>query len=95
MVVNRRTAGDWIAEALDLKTLLLFSTLLIGWVGNWYSVSGRVSQLELRTSQLETRLNKDMVPRAEEEVRNAGVEKRLDNIETTLVRIEQKLEGRR
>lgn len=93
--VNKRSAGEWVADAFDLKTVIIIVTLIVGWLGNWYSISGRVTALEVRAEQVEKRIDRDMIPRAEQEVRDSGLEKRLDSIGSTLDRIEQRLETKR
>ena len=71
-------------KQIDLKTVVMMGTLLLGVAGNWFTFSARLDEQSRRLQSIEERLNRDLVPRQEHDMRNQDLNARLGNIDSTL-----------
>lgn len=86
---TRKTAADWLAENLNLQTVLILVTLLVGWVSNYSTQRAELESHDKRIAVLEA----EIVPRSEHESKDRELQQRLVSIEKSLGRIEDKLLG--
>lgn len=89
---RRESLGRWIGGAIDLKTLVLFITLVVGWIGNYFTLSARVTMLETRYDELKLRYDKEVIPRDVLNEQAKALQWKLDDMSGQMSNINTKLD---
>ena len=81
--------GGWLK--VNAHTIVVVAVLVGGWIGNFATLSARMTDVERVEGKLEQRFDRDVVPRQEQEVRERMLDQRLEQMQRSLDAIQQEL----
>jgi hypothetical protein len=81
--------GGWLK--VNAQTVVVVGVLVGGWIGNFATLSTRMTDVERVEGRLEQRFDRDVVPRQEQEVRDRMLDQRLEQMQRSLDAIQQEL----
>jgi Tfp pilus assembly protein PilO len=81
---RRESLGRWIANSLTLRDIVSLAVLVTTLVGGYFTLQTRITILETRQSEWQSRYEKEVVPREVLEERNKSIIEKLDAIDRKL-----------
>jgi Tfp pilus assembly protein PilO len=81
---RRESLGRWIANSLNLRDIISLVILLTTLAGGYFTLQTRITILETRQAEWQSRYEKEVVPREVLEERSKNILEKLDAIERKL-----------